>query len=254
MNNPYWDEIKDRLDEVTDGLNIGVGLPPRRLMLSQAIMGTPFSQSLLERLAVNPYDVQTLDPVAIAERYRQTLWYRRKDLCAKYCWAIPDPDTIDFLVQWAGQSVVEIGAGTGYFAWQLAQRGIPVHAYDIAPPHLCTNNDYHSPHNEQHEFTGQTREVYHSVAVGSPEVLERHAESTLLLCWPPMGDMATRCLQYYPGNRLLYIGEWDGGCTADEDFFALLAKEWREAASRDPVQWDGIHDVVYAFEREKVEA
>ena len=244
-NNPYWDEIKERIDEVTDGLSISVGLPPRRKMYELLYAGN--GEGALDLLASNPYKSQPFD----MDRYTQSLYYRRKDFCAKYCWAVPDPGTIDFLVEWCGSSVVEIGSGTGYFAWQLAQRGIQVYAYDIAPPQTHTDNWYHSPVNEEHQFKGQTREVYYPVEVGGPDMLTRHTLSTLFLCWPPMSEMAASCLETYQGTRVVVIGESDGGCTADSDFFALLEEQWHEVAEHKPIQWDGIHDYVQVFERGK---
>jgi hypothetical protein len=241
-SNPYWDEIAGHIDDVTDGMNIAIGLPPRRKMYEMVQAGAVLD------LISNPYKSQPFD----VQRYEQSLYHRRKELCAKYCWAIPDPATLDFLVEWCGSSVVEIGAGTGYFAWQLSQRGIEVHAYDIAPPQISTENWYHSPMNEEHSgFRGLTREVYFPVEVGSPETLTRHAESTLFLCWPPMGDMATECLNVYRGKRVVVIGESSGGCTADDAFFTLLEENWHEVAEHRPIQWDGIHDYVQVFERGK---
>jgi hypothetical protein len=58
----------------------------------------------------------------------------RDQLTKTYAWAIPTPDDIRWLTTvLEGRSVVEIGAGTGYWAWQLAQFGVDVLAFDEFP-------------------------------------------------------------------------------------------------------------------------
>ena len=227
-NNPYWDEIKDRLSEVID--------------MSHLFMTTDFS--LLDR---DKYTSSFLD----RDKYTSSLWVKRKDFCGKYCWAIPDPNTLAFVAQWLGPCAVEIGAGTGYFAWMLQQRGIEVVAYDIAPPHISCENEYHGVRTKDGTaLKHETREVYFPVEIGGPKQVEQHTDRTLFLCWPPYAsDMASLCLQHYHGNRLVYIGESDDGCNADDAFFEMLERDWHEVAEHKPIQWDAIHDWVYVYER-----
>lgn len=176
----------------------------------------------------------------------------RNELCGQYAWAIPDPDSLDFVRQHIGEhGGVEMGAGTGYWCWQLAQLGADMLAYDIAPPHITGTNHYHSPRNKDHSATtGELRPVYFDVLPGQPEILSLYPERTLFLCWPPMSEMAGDCLKAYQGKRLVYIGEGDGGCTADEAFFTHLTENWQEVASHRPIQWWGIHDYITVYERE----
>lgn len=208
MNNPYWDEIKDRLDEVIDGLGWSIRT-----------------------------DKHIMDG----------LYFRRKDLCRKYAWAIPDPVTIAFVAEHLQEQAVEMGAGTGYFAWLLSQLGIDIIAYDSTPPDICTNNHYHSPRKDSHsKLLNQTREVYAPVLQGEPPILAQHADRTR----PPYGEsMAAECLEHYQGKRLVFIGEGEGGCTGDDVFFERLDKEWTPLDEHKPVQWDGLHDYVCVYQR-----
>ncbi len=178
------------------------------------------------------------------------LWASRHEYCGKYSWSIPDPASIAFVAEHLGAKAVEMGAGMGYYAWQLAQSGVDILCYDIAPPSIVTDNHYHSPRTGRYEdFSGETVQTYHPVLQGTPDLLQRHADRSLFLCWPPMSDMATQCLEHYRGNKLVYIGESDGGCTADEAFFEVLEKDWTAIASHNPLQWDGIHDYIEVYER-----
>ncbi len=164
----------------------------------------------------------------------------RRALVVEYAWAIPDPATLRFIAEHAGSRIVEMGAGTGYWSWMLAQLGGDILAFDAHPPH-CAKNEWH-----------QTGKTYYDVQPGTPEDLARYSDRTLFLCWPPYDtDMAARCLQHYPGDRLIYIGEGSGGCTGDEEFHGKLEAEWEEIASHRPIQWEGIHDWVTVYEKKK---
>lgn len=69
----------------------------------------------------------------------------RASLVQKYSWAIPNPDALQFIVNTLnGRAVVELGAGTGYWAWMLSQMGVDVLAFDKHPPSEG-ENFYHSP-------------------------------------------------------------------------------------------------------------
>jgi hypothetical protein len=177
--------------------------------------------------------------------------FDRKSLCGQYAWSIPDPDTLDFVAKWLSPQSVEIGAGVGYWAWQLSQLGVDMIAYDIDPPQHTGQNHYHSPRNaDESKLLGITREVFFDVRVGNHLMAAKHPDRTLFLCWPPYSDdMANKTLKAYKGNRLVYIGESAGGCTGEEWFFKRLGRSWEEIDSHKPMQWWGIHDRVYVYER-----
>lgn len=215
-NNPYWREVQQ--------------LPGN--MSPWQERWEPCTHHL-----VNPDDYSSLRAV-------------REQLVRKYAWSIPDPLTLAVVVEHAAPRVLEIGAGTGYWAWQLSQLGVDVLAYDSAPPDQCTDNYYHSPHSADTQFTNELRQVFYPVSKGGPPIAAEHPSRTLLLCWPPYSDdMAAKCLSYYAGKRLIYIGEGDGGCTGDDLFHQMLEKDWQEVETHTPVQWEYIHDRVYIYDR-----
>ena len=153
------------------------------------------------------------------------------DLQGKFAYAIPNQEAINTLV---GLSpLVEIGAGTGYWASLLTQAGADIICYDEQPGfnHWCK----HDP--------------YHAIAVGGPEQIALHADRTLFLCWPPMSPMASQALQQYQGRHVAYIGEPEGGCTANDEFFMLLGQAWQERCHVDLPQWYGLHDCLWVYER-----
>lgn len=164
------------------------------------------------------------------------LWLRsydgRRRLIKTYAWAIPSQEALEAIAAWS--PLVEIGAGTGYWASLLAAMGADVAAYDEAPGF----NDW------------TDHAVYHPVSVGTHLAVHSHQDRALFLCWPPMSDMASLALQAYTGRRLIYAGEY-GGCCADDGFFEQIDRGWTEVRALDLPQWWGLNDALWLFERKE---
>jgi len=160
----------------------------------------------------------------------------RDRLTKSYAWSIPSPQDIAWIAALLdGRGVIEIGAGTGYWAWQLSQANVDVLAYDSAPfgNQWCTNTQYHPVHE------------------GGPEKAAGTPDRALFLCWPPYDDpMAVATLRAYAGDLLIYAGEGAGGCTGDDEFHGLLAADWTEIGdSPGHVTFSGIHCHLTAYRR-----
>ncbi len=153
-----------------------------------------------------------------------------------YAWAVPTPEIIKYIAKFS--PIVEIGAGTGYWAALLRQEGAKVYAYDKNPPKGDTKNHW-----------AQNAWAYTHVAKGTEINSATHTDCTLFLCWPPMGEMAFQSLRHYKGERVIYIGEWRGGATADDDFFDALDKDWTEINTLRIPQWLGLYDYLVTYER-----
>lgn len=165
---------------------------------------------------------------------------RRTDLVRQYSWTITDPATVAFVASHSRGRVVDPMAGTGYWAWLLAQHGVHVAAYDLTPPQPDSEaNRYHR--NATVHATVTQADALDAVA--------RHSDRSLLLSWPPYGFDASPILDAYAGDRVIYIGEGEGGCCGDDAMFETLAKRWTNVAEHVPVQWLGLHDLVMVFER-----
>jgi hypothetical protein len=201
----------------------------------------------------NPYWDAVKDLLYDPARSYDATLQQRWPFCQRYCWAVPDPETLQFVSSWLMPRAIEIGAGTGYWAWLLTQLGVDMAAYDIDPPHLSPTNAYHSPRDTRTGmFLHQVIEAYFPVEPGGSEVLvlPRYQEHNLFLCWPPnCDDMAIECLDMYAGNRLVYIGSPRGGYCATHSFFDVLSQGWREVARHTPARWQDIYDEVVVYER-----
>src|SRR5262249_41959535 len=77
-----------------------------------------------------------------------------------------------------------------------------------------------------------------TVTQGNEASAARHPDRSLLLSWPPMGEpMAYNALRAYRGDTLLYIGDAEGGLTADSAFFRELSRNWRLVETAPVDQW-----------------
>lgn len=161
---------------------------------------------------------------------------QRDRYVGRFAWAIPNEAALTALKQLG--PLVEIGAGNGYWAHLLQERGAIVRPYDRHPPQHKANH-YHP---DEHVWT--------RVYVGGPEKAAKHPNHALLLCWPPLHNpMAENALQHYAGSTVAYIGEW-GGCTANDAFHSTLEKEWRQISRISIPNWPGIRDTLTIWKRQ----
>lgn len=169
---------------------------------------------------------RVIEPGTISASFRA-----KEHLQRRYAWAIPNEEALTAIAQ--RSPIVEVGAGTGYWASLLSHRGADVIAYDIAPGknNWCDG-------------------IYHPLLVGGPDCATHHPDRALFLCWPPYQDeMAEKALNVYTGNTLIYIGEYQGGCCATDEFFDCIEHDWSEIEEIQLPQWWGLHDACWIYQR-----
>jgi hypothetical protein len=118
----------------------------------------------------------------------------RLQLAHRYSYVLPQPHLIALLALYS--PLVELGAGTGYWAYLLRLAGVDIIAYDQTPLGGDRENRYH-PHVRPWTY----------VQEGDATVLRAHAERTLFLCWPPVYSALGEALRFYSGNLVVYIGD-----------------------------------------------
>lgn len=159
-----------------------------------------------------------------------------RDLMHRYSWSIPDPIALEQLVALDLGPIVEIGAGTGYWANLLTQLNVDIVCYDAHPPARGPNN--------WHKFGDQ----WTPINAAGVEAAAAHPSRALLLSWPPHNDpMATTALSLYQGDTVIYMG--DRYYSGDDAFYDLLDTQWTLAHSIDPVRWEGQRDTLDVFTR-----
>lgn len=163
-------------------------------------------------------------------------WPDRYGLCQQYAWACPSDQIGPQLVDLGITRLVEIGAGTGYWKWFLAQFGVDVIAYDRYP----YRNRYAAGH-------------WADVQRGGAGQVKYHPDRALMLCWPPLNNrMGFNALRQYQGQWLVYIGEDHGGCCAEDLFFDLRNQQFEWVWTGEPPNWFGIRSTEQIWKRKTV--
>jgi hypothetical protein len=115
-------------------------------------------------------------------------------LAQQYAYVFPSDSALSML---AGLGpLVEIGAGTGYWALRLRSIGVDIVAFDQAPVDGERANRCHFP----------TRPWTH-IEQGDQTALPGYADRCLFVCWPPLFSSLGNCLTYYSGDTIAYIGD-----------------------------------------------
>jgi hypothetical protein len=188
---------------------------------------------------------------ARAAGFRWGSWDRslRNMLVSRYSWAIPNEEALQAIARHSPRGLVEIGAGTGYWASLLQANGLSVFAYDSCPPRTRQHTNSYF----RYDRRGVVGTLWTEVKRGGARRAADHPERTLFLCWPPYNaKMAANALKAYAkagGTTLAYIGEGAGGCTADDSFHEMLAEGWEEVESVAIPRWSGMHDALIIWRR-----
>jgi hypothetical protein len=209
----------------------------------------------------NPYwdivapSVSTIDNRRVMNGGRATgsarLGFAQTILQAVFAYAIPSPETIEWCSWFCeDRSILELGAGRGYWAAQLARAGLTVHAYDSDPPDRTESVSF--PH-----ASGLPDTWHHIGDLGdfASYVTSEPGEVVLLLCWPPgwgntMASEALAGFERAGGQRLVFVGEPRGGKTGDDAFFDAMAAGWRlESQDERHVSWWNLPDVAQGWVR-----
>jgi hypothetical protein len=150
----------------------------------------------------------------------------RKKLIWAYSWAVPNDQALQTLAEF--RAVIELGAGTGYWAWVASQAGANITALDKHPES--------APH-------------WVEVKEGGAQDLSSFSDHALMLCWPPYHEpMALDALHAYSGQTVIYIGEWRGR-TADERFHDELEAHFVQKIKIPLLQWPGFRDEMIVFNK-----
>lgn len=156
----------------------------------------------------------------------------RFDLMAQFSYAIPDNEAIDLISSY--KRIVEVGAGSGYWAHLVSKTGADVVAFD----------------DRKYENLRPPDKIWFDVQEGDEKISSEFPDRALFLCWPPLNSkMAYRSLRAYKGDTVIYVGEGKDGCTADKNFFNLLGRLFVEVKSLVIPRWPAVNDYLAVYER-----
>lgn len=163
----------------------------------------------------------------------------------QYSWAIPCRESIQIIKDFVGaDTVLEIGSGSGLWAYLLQASGVNIIATDI-------ENEHRRP---AYRYLPIEMIDYH-------EAIPKYQTNILMLCW---GDVNP--LRQFKGNKYIYIGEADG-CTSgyplDDNYDDSddsdnnnnqPVVQWNLTKVFPIKHWSGIKDKLYLFERKTEES
>lgn len=168
-------------------------------------------------------------------------YYKRDYFTGNYGWSVPSKEAIEELKKFINnETVLEIGSGYGLWAKLLKDAGVNVIATDLP---FSNKQDSHRP--KKIKFT-EIEEIDAEVTIQK----YIYKPYVLMMSWPPYDDpMAAKSLKGFKGNKLIFIGEGEGGCTGDDQFFKILKTEWNFVKEINIPQWSGIHDYISLYDR-----
>jgi hypothetical protein len=144
--------------------------------------------------------------------------------------SVPCTETLESIKAFAdGAMVEEFMAGTGYWAYLLnKEMGVEVDASDF-------NNSV---------YDVSKSPTFYPLAVKDTRTARPNPNSVVMLSWVPYeSEEADPLLERMASNqKLILIGESEGGCTAADSTFAILNEKFTRLDYVPIVQFNGLHD------------
>lgn len=156
---------------------------PHASKAEDAVVSNPYLEEVKQLKRTIPHWKNMYSSQAEESRQDELLRLRiiGEPLAAKYSWAIPDERSLNVLKHFS--PLVEIGAGKGYWAKLLRDKGADIIAFD--------------------KDVASEDELWTEVMTGTPEVLSTKIASnrSLFLCYPDESEsMAIECLTRFTGG------------------------------------------------------
>ena len=213
-------EIKNSESSLEAGLSMFKNLTP-------ILPFQPFSDLVAQGYSTFPKNWNLQQGMTV----KLQMYMRRDVFCASFGYVLATAEVMERLVELFGTGrVLDAGSGSGYLAHELASHGVHMLAVDHA--------DYSLPSElRQHGYA--INKVYRQDVVGDAVERISSAFNAVLLTWPnydsPFAFNVAKAM--LPGQILVYEGEGNGGCNANNEFFELLTNtnEWtplHEASQR----------------------
>lgn len=157
---------------------------------------------------------------------------------SRFSFAILDGVTVERLSHFG--PLLEIGAGKGYWAWELRKAGVDMVATDA----MGLGRYWKSGHWQEPWTTIEP--------LDAKAALRKYPGRTLLSVWPDRGrDWPSEMLRFYQGRKVLYVGEGPGGCTGNYDFHKILHEDFVCEGVFPIPNFYGKQDMLWVWQRRK---
>ena len=149
---------------------------------------------------------------------KMTSFLQRETYVQRYGWVLLTRECVDSLAQiLKGRRVIDLGAGTGFLAHCLCERGVDVTAVDEAPPGSLPPE------------IPDDRKLWKNDIRGDSLEQPINEYDVIILSWPEYrSEVAAKVARMMSvGQLLVYQGELLGGNCAEDSFFDELdVKRW----------------------------
>jgi hypothetical protein len=199
-----------------------------------------------DRLLKNPYLsklIKIIDENSHLGRLdlRSMILSHRNDFVSEYSFTIPYYGVLKTVAAYS--PIVEIGAGSGYWARCLGEIGADIIAYDTFPP------GEQSPW-EWYKANSWFDDSWYNIIEGDESAAAHHPDRALFMAWPvPDNPMAYNALMNYKnagGKTLIYIGDPHPASSGDRHFYDLLYRH-REIENISLYSWPGINEKLLIY-------
>ena len=167
-------------------------------------------------------------------------FHKRNFFTRNYSWSIPSKTAINEIINFVGNdAVLEIASGHGIWAKLLQESNV-----NVKP------TDYISSPKRKDHISNKAYDIDIEDLSANDAIQKYKNFNVLMMSWPPYAEpMAHQALKNFNGNKLIFIGEGEGGCTGDDNFFKELNQNWNLIKEVDIPQWPYIHDYLYLYNR-----
>ena len=138
------------------------------------------------------------------------------------------------------QPLLELGAGSGYWSYELKRFGIDVIATDPFDQETVSRSNTGMESKGDKVWEHRYTEIEQLAAV---DAIRKYPSRNLLIVWPSLwSSWAAGALEVYTGNTVIYFGENQGDACADDRFFELLDERFADRTYVPMPHFWGCHD------------
>jgi hypothetical protein len=160
----------------------------------------------------------------------------RDKFIAKFGFAILTDEVVQAILPFS--PFVEVGAGSGYWSYELIKAGAQSVATDPQTGKYFAVN-WNSP---DAQYVPMEK-------IDGITAVEKYPGHTLLTVWPDMATWPAETLSRYKGSTVIYVGEGGEGCTADKEFHRILEETFESTMDIAIPQFWGVHDYLSIWSR-----
>lgn len=199
---------------------------------SEKLIEQEITKSFINTLEALEIEIKDRSYLSILKQLLNYYLITRSYYTENYSWAIPSVQVVNAISKY--QNIVEIYAGTGYWANLIEKAGCRIQCYDNFMSH----------------YKKESYGKFYPVTNINELNYDLLQNCNLFMSWIPYEDEC--CIKYISNlnpKNILYLGETEGGCNACDKFFDIVNKNYAKVNVITFPTWLGLHDCFCEFRR-----